>query len=58
MFVYHYLGRVFLTVVNKGNGLAMLHNSINGHLHLTITGVCLQDGDVVKSLAIPIVQRE
>jgi hypothetical protein len=56
--VYHHIDRVFFTVVNKGNGLVMLLNPINGYPHFNMPGVRLPDGDVIDSLAIPVVHLE
>ena len=53
-----HLDRVFLMAVNKGKSLSVLLDAINGHTHLVGPRARLQDGDVVDSLPISIVNLE
>src|SRR4030043_497992 len=56
--VYHHLDRMFPAVVDEGNCLVGLRNSINGHARLAFPGKLLQDIDFVDRLAIPVVHLE
>ena len=55
---YSHLDRVFLMVVNQGNGLALSFDAINRHAALVRRSARLQNSDVVDRFPIPVMHLE